>query len=284
MTIPIIDCHQHLWDLSKVEYAWLVPAYGPLYRTYLPAELEPQIKEAGVSATIMVQSANSYADTVYMLDQADTHPWMIGVVGWTNLLDPDDTAKAIERFSKNRHFRGVRHLIHEEPDPHWLLQPVVWESLRLLAEAGYTFDVVATKHEHLECLPTVSEHVPSLRMVIDHLAQPPFQAAELGQWGEDMQMLAQNPNIYAKISGMGTASGDWPGWTADSIRTIVHWTIDLFGADRCMLGGDWPVSVLAGGYVKAFTIYKQILAERSQAEQEQISYKTAQAFYGVELG
>ena len=284
MTIPIIDCHQHLWDLSKVEYAWLVPAYGPLYRTYLPTELEPQIKEAGVSATIMVQSANSYADTVYMLDQADVTPWMIGVVGWTDLLDPADTAKAIERFSKNRYFRGVRHLIHEEPDPHWLLQPAVWESLQLLAAAGYTFDVVATKHEHLECLPTVSEHVPNLRMVIDHMAQPPFQAGELGQWGEDMLAMAANPNIYVKISGLGTASGDWEGWTADSIRTIVHWTIDLFGAERCMLGGDWPVSVLAGGYVKAFTIYKQILAERSPAEQEQISYKTAQAFYGVELG
>ncbi|MCB0230673.1 MAG: hypothetical protein KDH90_16415, partial [Anaerolineae bacterium] len=79
-------CHQHLWDLSKVEYAWLVPAYGPLYRTYLATELEPQMAEAGVSATILVQSANSYADTVYMLDQADVYPWMIGVVGWTDLL------------------------------------------------------------------------------------------------------------------------------------------------------------------------------------------------------
>lgn len=284
MTIPIIDCHQHLWDLSKVEYAWLVPAYGPLYRTYLATELEPQMAEAGVSATILVQSANSYADTVYMLDQADVYPWMIGVVGWTDLLDPADTAKAIERFSKNRYFRGVRHLIHEEPDPHWLLQPVVWESLQLLADAGYTFDVVATKHEHLECLPAIGEHVPNLRMVIDHLAQPPFQAGEPGQWGEDMRIAAENPNIYVKISGLGTASGDWASWTADSVRKLVHWTIDLFGAERCMLGGDWPVSVLAGGYVKAFTVYKQLLAERSPAEQEQISYKTAQAFYGVELG
>ena len=284
MTIPIIDCHQHLWDLSKVEYAWLVPAYGPLYRTYLATELEPQMAEAGVSATILVQSANSYADTVYMLDQADVYPWMIGVVGWTDLLAPADTAKAIERFSKNRYFRGVRHLIHEEPDPHWLLQPVVWESLQLLADAGYTFDVVATKHEHLECLPAIGEHVPNLRMVIDHLAQPPFQAGEPGQWGEDMRIAAENPNIYVKISGLGTASGDWASWTADSVRKLVHWTIDLFGAERCMLGGDWPVSVLAGGYVKAFTVYKQLLAERSPAEQEQISYKTAQAFYGVELG
>jgi L-fuconolactonase len=283
MTIPIIDTHQHLWDLSKVEYSWLVPAYGPLYRTYLAAELEPQLAEAGVSATVPVQSANSYADTVYMLDQADVHPWMIGVVGWMDLLNPADTAKAIERFRQNRHFKGMRHLIHEEPDPQWLLQPVVWESLRLLAGAGYTFDVVATRHEHLACLPALSEHVPNLRMVIDHLGQPPFQAGEPGQWGEDMRVAAQNPNVHAKISGLGTASGDWQGWTADSIRELVHWTIDLFGAERCMLGGDWPVSVLAGGYAKAFDAYRQILVERSPAEREQISYKTAMAFYGVSL-
>jgi L-fuconolactonase len=284
VTIPIIDTHQHIWDLSKVEYSWLVPAYGPLYRTYLAAELEPQLAQAGVTATVAVQSANSYADTVYMLDQADAYPWIIGVVGWTNLLDPADTARAIERFSNNRYFRGVRHLIHEEPDPQWLLQPTVWESLRLLAAAGYTFDVVATKHEHLECLPVLSEHVPGLPMVIDHLGQPPFQAGEPGQWGDDMRLLAGNRNIYAKISGLGTASGDWEGWSVDNIRKLVHWIIDLFGAERCMLGGDWPVSVLAGGYVKALSAYKQILAERSPSEQEQISYKTATAFYGLSVG
>jgi len=284
MNTPVIDTHQHLWDLAKVEYPWLIPAYGPLYRTYLAAELEPQLAEAGVTATVLVQSANSFEDTVYMLDQADVYPWIIGVVGWMDLLNPEATAKAIERFSKNPTFKGMRHLIHEEPDPHWLLQEPIYESLKLLADAGLTFDVVATKHEHMECVPIVGEKVPHLKMAIDHLAQPPFKDGTPGQWGEDMRIAAANPNVYAKISGLGTASGDWEGWTADSIRELVHWTIDLFGAGRCMLGGDWPVSVLAGGYVKAITAYKQILSERSLAEQEQILYKTAMAFYGVRIG
>ena len=116
MSIPIIDTHQHLWDLSKVAYDWLVPEYGPLYRTYLATELEPQMVEAGVTATVMVQSANSYADTVYMLDQADVYDWMIGVVGWVPLLDPAETAKALARFTQNPYFKGMRHLIHEEAE------------------------------------------------------------------------------------------------------------------------------------------------------------------------
>ncbi|MCO6451768.1 MAG: amidohydrolase family protein [Caldilineales bacterium] len=283
MTIPIIDTHQHLWDLSKVEYSWLVPEYGPLYRTYIPAELEPQRIEAGVTATVMVQSANSYADTVYMLDQADFHDWMIGVVGWTPLLDPEETGKALERFTKHPYFKGVRHLIHEEPDTHWLLQEPVYESLQLLADAGLAFDVVATKHEHMECVPVVGEKVPNLRMVIDHLAQPPFTEGKPGQWGEDMRIAAQNPNVFAKISGLGTASGDWEGWNANSVRDLVNWSIELFGAERCMCGGDWPVSVLAGGYVKAWTIYKEILAERPEAEQARVLHGTAEAFYKVAL-
>ncbi|RME81644.1 MAG: hypothetical protein D6775_13115 [Caldilineae bacterium] len=283
MSIPIIDTHQHAWDLSKVDYPWLVPEYGPLCRTYLVSELEPQLREAGITATVMVQSANSYDDTVYMLDQADFYPWIIGVVGWVPLTDPEETGKALERFTRNPYFRGVRHLIHEEPDPHWLLQEPIYESLALLAQANLTFDVVATKHEHLECIPVLSERIPELKMVIDHLAQPPFQAREPGQWGEDMRIAAENPNVFAKISGLGTASGDWEGWTADSIRGLVRWSIGLFGPSRCMCGGDWPVSVLAGGYVKAWRAYRQILSEYSEPEQEQILYRTASAFYNVQL-
>jgi len=283
MTIPIIDTHQHLWDLRKVAYPWLVPAYGLLYQTYVPEELEPQLAPAGVSATVLVQSANSFEDTVYMLDQADFHPWIAGVVGWLPLLDPEATGEAIERFTRHPLFKGMRHLIHEELNPHWLLQEPVYESLRLLADAGLTFDVVATRHEHMQCVPVIGEKAPSLRMVIDHLAQPPYQAGEPGQWGDDMRRAAENPNVFVKISGAGTASGKWNDWTPEDIRGLVHWSIDVFGAERCMVGGDWPVSVLAGGYGKAFAAYKAVLADRSTSEQTQIYHKTAMAFYGVAL-
>ena len=98
-----------------------------------------------------------------------------------------------------------------------------------------------------------------------------------------MKIAAENPNVFAKISGAGTASGKWDDWNAGDIRGLVHWTIDAFGAERCMLGGDWPVSVLAGGYGKAFSAYRTVLADRTPEEREQIHHKTAAAFYGVAL-
>jgi len=283
MPIPIIDAHQHSWDLSKVAYPWLGPDAGPLFRTYLVSELAPQRARAGVTATILVQAANSFADTVYMLDQADCTPWIIGVVGWVPLLEPDETARALARFDQHPHFKGVRHLIHDEPDPYWLLQEPVMSSLALLAEAGLPLDVVATKHEHFQCVHRLGEKIPDLRMIIDHLGHPPFGTDEPGPWAEDMRIAAENPNVFAKISGLGTASRDWAGWNADSVRDRVDWSIDLFGPARCMCGGDWPVSVLAGGYDKAWSVYQEILSQRSRSEQEQILNGTAQAFYGVAL-
>ncbi len=196
--MPIIDCHQHLWDLSKVEYSWLVPAYGPLYRTYLASELAPQLQEAGVAATVVVQSANSFEDTVYMLDQADAFPWMIGVVGWMPLLDPEATNKAIARFQQNPYFKGMRHLIHEEPNPHWLLQEPVYESLKLLADAGMTFDVVATKHEHMECLPVLSEKVPNLKMVIDPSGAAAVQGGPAGAVGRGYAHSRPEPERFCQ--------------------------------------------------------------------------------------
>jgi L-fuconolactonase len=281
MSQPIIDTHQHSWDLDRVAYPWLTPDFGPIARTYLPSELEPQLRPAGVTATVMVQSANSYADTEFMFEQAAAYPWIIGVVGWAPLLYPDVAGRALERYARNPLFRGIRHLIHNEADPRWLLQDRVIESLRMLAGRGLTFDVVATLPEHVACILVLSERIPDLKMVIDHLGQPPVATQGLGRWGEDLKIAAANPNVYGKISGLGTTTGDWAGWTAADLKPYIHYAVETFGVDRCMCGGDWPVSVLAGGYVKAWTAYRSILRELSSAEQAAVFSKTAAKFYGV---
>ena len=92
-----VDTHQHFWNLDKVDYPWLTPAYGPLYRTYEPPELEPQLKAAGIDRTVLVQSANSYADTDAMLVHADTYDWIGAVIGRVPLLEPDEAARALDR-------------------------------------------------------------------------------------------------------------------------------------------------------------------------------------------
>jgi L-fuconolactonase len=280
--MPIIDTHQHLWDLDRVAYPWLTPDLGMIARTYVASELEPQLATAGVTHTVLVQAANSYADTEYMLEQSAIYSWMIGVVGWVPLLYPDVAGRAIERFGHYPLFKGVRHLIHNEPDPKWLLQDRVAESLRLLAGAGLTFDVVATVHEHMECIPILGERIPQLKMVIDHLGQPPIGTRPQGRWADDMRAAAENPNVYAKVSGLGTASGIPETWSAADVQPYIEFALDTFGPERCMAGGDWPVSVLAGGYVKAWTIYRDVLSTHADDVQDAVLSRTAVRFYGLQ--
>lgn len=274
-----VDTHQHFWNLSEVVYSWLVPEYGPIYNTFEAHHLEPQVKAAGIDKTVLVQSANSYEDTAYMLKVADQNGWIGGVIGWWNLLNPEETGHRIEMYRKHPKFRGMRHLIHTEPDPDWVVQDVVIESLKIMANAGMIFEVVAVYPNHLKHVPTLSAKVPNLRMVIDHLAKPPIAAKEMSPWSDQMKAAAENPNVYAKVSGLNTAAS--PNWDAAELKPYIDFAVQTFGVDRLMFGSDWPVCILAGDYNKVWVETNKALASYSQAEQDAILGGTALKVYNL---
>jgi L-fuconolactonase len=248
----IVDSHQHLWDLEEVEYPWLVPEYGPIYRTFKPAELEPQLRAAGVDRTVLVQSANSYEDTDSMLRHAEVHDWIGAVVGWVPLEDPAEAARKLDdEYLANRWFRGIRHLNHEEADPDWLVRPKVIEGLKVLGERGLTYDVVAVYPLHLGHVPTLARACPDLTIIIDHLAKPPITSGDYDAWQTDMRAAAEHPNVRAKVSGLNTAA-DWETWTAADLEVSVGFALEVFGPKRLLFGSDWPVAILAGDYAKVW--------------------------------
>lgn len=280
----IIDTHQHFWNLQKVAYPWLVPEYGPIYNNFEAPDLEPQLRAAGVDRTVIVQSMDSYEDTDYMLDTAAHNKWVAGIVGWVPLLRPDETARKLEHHRAHTPlFRGMRHLIHTEADPDWVVQDVVIESLKLFEAMGYTFDVVAVFPNHLKHVPTLSEKLPNLRIVINHLAKPPYpDATGMAVWRAQMAAAAQNPNVFAKISGLNTAVGK-PSWTAADLQPAIDDALSLFGASRLMFGSDWPVAILAGDYASVFAATRACIAHLSPAEQAAIMGGTANRFYQLGL-
>lgn len=275
-----IDTHQHFWNLAKVEYAWLTPAYGPIYANFAPQDLEPQLKAAGIDRTVLVQSANNNEDTVSMLTQAECYDWIGAVVGWVPLYDHAEAAKLLDRYAKHPKWRGVRHLNHVEPDPDWLARPDVLQGLKLLEERDMTFDVVAIFPDHIGHVPTLAEHAPKLKIIIDHLAKPPIKEKKMDEWRAAMARCAQYPNVYAKISGLNTAA-DWNNWSAADLKPYIDAAIELFGADRCMFGSDWPVAILAGDYAKVWRETNEALKGRSQAEIDAVLGGTAQQVYRV---
>jgi L-fuconolactonase len=280
----IVDSHQHLWDLEEVEYPWLVPDYGPLYRTFRPAELEPQLRAAGVDRTVLVQAANSYEDTDSMLRHAEAWEWIGAVVGWVPLDDAAEAARALdERYLQDRWFKGVRHLNHEEADPDWLVRPAVIDGLKVLEERGLTFDVISVYPLHLGHVPALAEACPDLPMVIDHLAKPPIVSGDYDAWKADLRAAAEHPNVHAKVSGLNTAA-TWDDWTGSDRGESIGFAREVFGARRLMFGSDWPVAVLAGDYAKVWRETNAALDELAVqgADRAAILGDTAVRFYSME--
>lgn len=266
---PIIDTHVHIWNFEKAEYEWLKNNTTILNRTYGIAELEPSRTEAGITGGVLVQAANNFEDTNWMLETAANTEWIQGVVGWLPLMDPSATSTALQQYLHNHYFKGVRHLIHDEPDARWLLQPAVLESLSILAEHHIPYDVVGVKAEHLRTALEVAEKVPGLRMILDHANQP----AAFPEWRELMKAAAQHDNFYVKISGMGAIP---------DIEPYVVYIFEQFGAGRCCCGGDWPVSLLAGSYTQTWTKYLTVFTKLLDEESlNKVLYSNALQIYNL---
>ena len=283
MPVRIIDTHVHVWNFDRAEYAWLKGDTTILNRSYHLEELEEERIRAGVTDGILVQAANNADDTEWMLEVAGRTPWICGVVGWLPLMDPDATETILSE-KWNPYLCGFRHLIHNEPDPRWLLQERVVKSLRIVAQHNFSFDLVGINNDHLQTALELAGKIPELKMVVDHLNQPPMKKNEgFGKWGELMKQAARHPLLHAKISGLGTASGNFTGWTAQDIRPAIEFVLEQFGQDRCFCGGDWPVSLLAGTYSATWNSYRSILDGLLAKEQRAKVYsENAKRFYRLD--
>jgi L-fuconolactonase len=273
----IIDAHQHVWDLERVSYDWLGPELGVLYRSFQMLELVPQLDQCGIDHTVLVQAAHSYDDTEYLLEVARRHRAVVGVVGWVPLAKPGEAERALGRFLERGPLCGVRHLIYME-DPEWLARRDVTDGLRVLADAGVAFDVVALTPRHLEHVTTIAERVPTLRVVIDNLAHPPIEQGGWEPWAGLMARAAECPNVYAKVSGLNTAAAR-ETWTADDLRPYVDLAIERFGPERLMFGGNWPVCLQAGTYDRVCTETRRTLEQLGPKDRAAVLAGTAVTCY-----
>lgn len=283
----LIDAHQHLWVISERAYSWIVPEYGPLYDDFTPERLAPEIAPAGVTGTVLVQAADTYEDTFYMLDVAAHYPIVRGVVGWVPFDRPTEARAALEVFSKNKYFKGVRNLTHDyssskyESDPNWILRPKVLETLTMVEAAGLSFDYVAVNADHIKNVPILAAKFPKMPIIIDHFAKPDIKNKVMEPWATLMAQCAAYPNVYAKLSGLNTAS-DFETWTAADWQPYVDFIVEKYGAERLMMGGDWPVAILAGDYVKVWKAQVEVIAKFSLDQQEWMRHKTAKKFYNLD--
>ena len=271
MERAVVDAHLHIWDLERSDYAWLTPDH-PLHRTFTAEQAHAELEAAGIATAVLVQAEDSKRDTELMLEAADRHPWIAGVVGWVQLDGPALDERRLDRLC------GVRHLVHDDPRDDFLLLPAVRRSLQQLADRGLPFDVPDAWPRHLAATADLAGALPELRIVIDHLGKPPFGGADWDRWHATLADVAAHPNTVAKISGLQV-----PGrpFTVDEVRPAWEVALELFGSERLMWGSDWPITVLTGGYGHAWDVMSTLVAELGPAEQERVLSGTATDVYGL---
>ncbi|MBT2469291.1 amidohydrolase family protein [Streptomyces sp. ISL-66] len=279
-----MDAHHHVWDLSVRDQPWITgPELAPLRRDFSLADLTPQARAAGVTATVLVQTITAAEETPEFLAMAARSDLVAGVVGWTDLTAPDvaDTLAGLRAATGGEHLVGIRHQVQDEPDPRWLVRPEVLRGLAAIAEGGLVYDLVVKPHQ-LEAAALAAQRLPGLTFVLDHLGKPPVASGELAPWAERIRRLAALPNTVCKLSGMVTEA-DRGSWTVDDLRPYADTVLDAFGPGRLMFGSDWPVCRLAATYAEVVAAADDVTAELSPAERRDVFTGTAVRTYGLTI-
>lgn len=274
-----IDAHQHFWRFHAAHFPWIDAAKTRLMRDYLPSDLEPQLHAAGFDACIAVQARHDVDETRFLLEMAAAHPFVAGVVAWID-LQSDDLRSQLEYWAGDPRLVGIRHIVHDEPDDHFMLRPAFLRGLGTLAEFDLTYDLLLFPR-HLPVAIDVVARFPDQRFVLDHLAKPPIKAREIDAWARDLVRLAAHPNVCAKLSGMVTEA-DWQAWTPADLRPYLDVALDCFGADRLMVGSDWPVCTLAGEYGPVMAPVVAFAEEQPPEDRDAILGGTAAKFWRLE--
>jgi L-fuconolactonase len=276
----LIDSHQHFWRLDRGDYFWMNPELKPLYRDYGPEDLQPLLARHGIDRTILVQAAQTVAETEFMLETAEAAPFVAGVVGWVEFTDPD-APHIIATLADNPLIVGFRPMVQDIADDDWLVRPDLSPAFRALVERQLVFDALVFPR-HLSRLLMVADRNPDLTIVVDHGAKPPIQDGILDPWRADMAAVAARPNTVCKISGLATEAGS--EWTIEDLRPYVDHLLEVFGPERLLWGSDWPVINLAGGYDRWRQTALDLLASLSESERTAILGGNAARVYLTNRG
>jgi L-fuconolactonase len=220
-----------------------------LRRPFVPRDLEPELRAAGVDGTVLVQARASLDETRYLLELARSTPFVLGVVGWVDLAG--DVAAQLASFDGL--LVGVRHQVHDEPDARWLLRDDVQRGIAAAGAAGLAFDLLVRAAELPAALETARRQ-PDVRFVLDHAGKRPSRD---GAWRDGVAALAELPNVACKLSGL---------FVEHDARGTAELALAWFGPERCLFGSDWPVCLLAAAYAETLELVRSVVpAEHADA-------------------
>lgn len=274
-----IDAHQHFWHYNANAHAWMTDEMAALKRDFLPEHLAPLLTNLGFGGCIAVQACQNLEETHWLLELADRNDFVRGVVGWVDLRSPDVEAQ-LERFAQHPRFVGVRHVVQDETEDNFMLRDDFCRGIARLAQYDLTYDVLIYPRQLPAAIKLVEEF-PQQPFVLDHIAKPIIAEGKLVPWKDQLRELGRLPNICCKLSGMVTEAR-WNRWQPEDFYPYLDVVCEAFGPDRLMIGSDWPVCTLSGGYESAMGIVIDYIGRFSVAVREGILGGNCAHFYGVD--
>jgi L-fuconolactonase len=279
----VIDAHHHFWGSpNPVDHPWMTDELAAIRRPFGPDDLRPLLEAGGVASTVLVQTRSSLAESRELLATAERCGFVAGVVAWVDLTAPD-VARQISELRAGRggdRLVGVRHQVHDEADPHWLLRDDVLAGLDAVARAGLVYDLLV-REPQLPAALDCARRLPHLALVLDHIAKPRIAAGPADQsWAAAMAPFADLGNVACKVSGMVTEA-DWRSWRRSDLAPYVERVAGWFGDDRLVFGSDWPVCLLAADYGTVLATARELLASRPPEALDAIFGGNAARIYGL---
>jgi L-fuconolactonase len=260
----VIDAHQHFWDPVRADYPWMDAAeLTPIRRAFGPTEL---------------------AETEEFLRIARATPSVIGVVGWADLTDAalGATLDRLRGLPGGAKLVGIRHQVHDEADPDWLLRADVQRGLAAVFARDLTYDFLVRTRELPAAIAT-AKAFPQASFVLDHAAKPPIADGGSAEWSDRIASLAACGNVWCKVSGLATEA-KWTDWDAERLFPFVQHVANCFGEDRLIFGSDWPVCLLAGSYGEIKSALEACLAKLGPQVRKKAFGANAKRAYRLALG
>ena len=281
--VETIDAHHHLWRYSAAEYGWIDEEMAALRRDFLPSDMKTAMTSAGIDGTIAVQARQLLDETRWLLDLADTTDAIRGVVGWAPIAG-EEFPGVMEEFDGRAKLKGLRHVIQDEPDGHYILREDFNAGIRTMVDSGLVYEILIFERHLEDAIFFVDEH-PRQPFVLDHIAKPLIATSRLEPWATRMRELGRRENVCCKLSGMVTEA-DWRAdpvlaSTLATLKPYLDVAVEAFGPTRLMAGSDWPVCLLATTYAQWFELLRSYFASFSEPERAAIFGGTAIEVYGL---
>jgi predicted TIM-barrel fold metal-dependent hydrolase len=285
--IPIIDTHQHLWDLKKFKLLWVNnDGLEKMNRSYLPSDYQKATAGLNVVKTVYMEvdvhpsQQNLEVEYVTKLCKQADNPMAAAVV--SGRPNSAEFKAYVTPLADNPYIKGIRQVLHSDSAPRKLcLQPQFVESMKLLGDLGLSYDLCMRPGEIIDAVELVDK-CPNTKFIIDHCGNMPVENDDRQLrkiWKQSMREMAQRDNVVCKISGIVVTAKE--NWKPSDLAPNINFCMDTFGEDRAYFAGDWPVCTLKASYAQWVGALKTIVKSRTPGLQKKLFHDNAARIYGL---